>query len=138
MKISCAAVVGLGLIGGSMARALKQKLRINTVIGIDSNRQTIKDALAEDAIDMGFCEMPSELKNCDIVFLAVPLNTVVHTVKEVSVYTGNDCIITDMCSTKQEMICQIEQEMPNIRFIGGHPMAGSEKSGFHASASTLF
>lgn len=137
MKVKLVGVIGLGLIGGSIARALKEKLHID-VIGVDSNSNYIKQALSSGTIVSG-SESISDLSECDIVFLCVPVAESIKILSELHKTVKSGCIITDVGSTKEEIMNFVENSLPlNLSFIGGHPMAGSEKSGFLESKPHLF
>ncbi len=138
LKIKYIAIVGLGLIGGSLAKALKQK--DYKIIGIDSSYKTISSAIKGNTIDCGFTKLsPNTLLRADLVFLATPLNLIGKYIKQIGKFVKHDLILADLGSTKLE-ICKIAKEVlpANIVFIGGHPMAGSEKFGFEVSDKKLF
>lgn len=138
MKINCVTIVGLGLIGGSLAKSLKQKLNIEKIIGIDENNETLDVALSQGVIDLGFSNVTNEIKKSQIIFVATPVNFAFEYIKKAYEIAGQDVIFTDMCSTKNELINEVEQNLLNIDFVGGHPMAGSEKFGYMASSANLF
>ena len=132
-KIKNIAIIGLGLIGGSLAKALKGKGYI--LIGIDKNSKTIKLALKEKVIQKGFTELTSKsLENVGIIFICTPLPLIKDYLNKISkLKLKKKIIITDVGSTKSE-ICK----SPYSMFIGGHPMAGTEKAGFASSKKDLF
>ncbi len=121
-------VVGLGLIGGSIALGLQEKAE---VIGVDLNPTTL-----EIAQKRGICTRVSSdleiLRDTDVVFVAAPLNAVVSIVKKLSAYT---CVIADVGSLKMELAASLET-IPN--YLGTHPMAGREKGGINSSDGALF
>lgn len=130
-------VIGLGLIGGSIAKALKNKLDIQ-VIGIDKNEDYIKSALTDNVITSGSSDY-SALNMCDIIFLCLPVKDNINCLKEVIKYVKPGTIITDVSSTKNEIANYAKSIIDkDIIFIGGHPMAGSEKSGYYESKPHLF
>lgn len=147
------AIIGLGLIGGSLAKALKGKGF--SVTGITKNPKTIKLALKEKVISRGFTKLSLKaLENIDIVFICTPLPLIKDYLNKISkLKLNNKFIITDAGSTKSEIckyakkvfspkhsILKTQYSMLNTQyfFIGGHPMAGTEKSGFTASEKDLF
>jgi len=138
MKIQKAAIIGLGLIGGSIAKALKERLNIQQIIGIDHDIKTIELALSEGAVTSGFTQLSPQIADSDIVFICTPVGKTLEWVKKIIPLVKSQCIITDVGSTKLQLIHQIEQLDCNFHFVGGHPMTGSEKSGFMASKSHLF
>ena len=146
-KIKNIAIIGLGLIGGSLAKALKGKGY--KIIGIDTNSSTIKLALKEKAINKGYTKLNSKsLENIDLIFICTPLTLIkIYLTKISKLKLKNGVIITDVGSTK-EQICKHANKIfplypplplsPSPLFIGGHPMAGTEKSGFSSSDKKLF
>lgn len=131
-------IIGLGLIGGSIAKAFKQENY--HIIGITKSKETIAQALKENIIDNGYISLdPSYFKELDVIFLAVPLSLIKDYLKKLSELITHKIIVTDVGSTKDE-ICKFANKIlpSNISFVGGHPMAGSENIGFKASSGDLF
>jgi prephenate dehydrogenase len=134
LKIS---IVGLGLIGGSLAKAFKS-CGYN-VIGIDINEEVIASALHCGAIDNGSVNADI-LSGADIIFVALYPTDTIDFIKNNCSFIKKDAIVIDCCGIK-EFICN---EISRIAltsgfvFIGGHPMAGTEKCGFEASTISLF
>jgi len=142
LHLRTAGVVGLGLIGGSIARALKKRVGLSHVVGMDRKPEVLAAALADGAIDQGALLRPagtdgsadsfSELDGCDIVFLCTPVDTLPDLVPHVAACC--DGILTDAGSVKLPVL-QAVGHIP--RFIGGHPMAGSERTGYPFSSADL-
>ena len=139
MKPSSIAIVGLGLIGGSLARALKRAdagLRIGAV---DPDEKTVRTALEERAIDTagGLGEVCS---SADLVIIAAPPLAAPGILRELEKCTAPEAVITDVASAKGHLT-EALASLPagfRIRVVPGHPLAGSEQSGFAASKSDLF
>ena len=138
MHIRTVTVIGLGLIGGSIAKALKQLNNIDCVIGIDTHLPTLEQALADNIISHGTQSVISEISESDIIFICTPVHQTLAWVKNLLPIIKPTCILTDVGSTKSVLINEIENLPQNFLFVGGHPMAGSEKSGYTASKSHLF
>ncbi len=134
----CIAVAGLGLIGGSLAKALKLKSGIKKIIGIDPDESQLNEAIKSGVIDAGYLKPGNFLNECSMVFICAPVPVCGDVALEVSEFTNPECIITDTASTKKEIVKKINDSKRNIRFIGGHPMAGSERSGFAYSREDMF
>lgn len=132
------AVIGLGLIGGSLAKALK--INNYRIVGISKRESTINYAKSENVIDEGYLEINEEsLKNIDLVFLTGPLDLIPKHIKLIGEIVKTPLILTDAGSTKQEICDVAKKHLPsNIVFIGGHPMAGTEKGGYTFSDISLF
>jgi prephenate dehydrogenase len=128
-------IIGLGLIGGSIAKALCLRAKIKDIIAVDLNEQSILAAYNEGIISSYSNEIIS-LKECDIVFLCVPPGIIPSILDELaSFYKG---IITDVGSTKGKICDYVNNAHTGIRFVGAHPMAGSERVGYEASNENLF
>lgn len=127
-----AAVIGLGLIGGSAAQCLKENYQ---VIGYDTNSETLRQALRTGVITEGYPAPNSRLTACDLVYLAAPVNICCQLCSVLPDFVGETTVVTDLCSTKREILHKAEEA--HLRFVGGHPMAGSEQSGFTASHPDL-
>lgn len=132
MKIG---IIGLGCIGGSLALALAGKKGISKICALDRDEQPIRMALACKAINEGTTKDYSIFSNCDILFIGVNTAEVLSEAEKAArVCKG---IITDTASTKAGIMkAAARSGIP--RFIGGHPMAGSERNGFSAAKATLF
>ena len=137
-RINRIAIIGLGLIGGSLAKALKA--RGYYIVGIDKKESTLKIVKKQKVINKGYTKLNKQaLKNVSLIFLATPLSSIPFYIKEIAKTIKHDVILTDTGSTKQE-ICKIAKKIlpRNITFIGGHPMSGTEKQGFKFSDRNLF
>lgn len=128
---------GLGLIGGSMARTIRKYHPAVEMTAYDISAESTTAALEEGIIDR-IAECPSDLKDCDLVFIATPVDAMMDTVRLLCADQAFHGIITDVGSVKNE-ICRRISELPyQVPFIGGHPMAGSELAGFKNSHDHLF
>ncbi len=133
------AVVGVGLIGGSLARVLREKNEVVEIVGIGRTEGNLRKAVELGVID-SWCTDPREgVNGADLVFLAVPVCSIVGLVKNVAPYLSPGCVLTDGGSVKGKIVEACESEMPEgTYFVGAHPIAGTEKSGVGASFSTLY
>ena len=136
---STIAILGLGLIGGSIAKALKENAPKATLIGYDINEEALELALAERVIDSA-----GDLKKClepaDMVVLALPPILIAKMIPAVCALVNEHAVITDVASVKN-IINDSLKETPEdfqARFVLGHPIAGSERSGYTASNKALF
>lgn len=133
-------VVGLGLIGGSLALALKRSGYEGTIVGFDAIRENLADAYQANAVDVAANSLAEALAGADLVFVAVPLGAYRQLFREMAALVeGQDMVITDMGSVKGYVHRLAAQYFaPPVMFVGGHPMSGSEKGGFRAATPTLF
>ena len=132
------AVVGLGLIGGSMAKTIKKNMPQHTVLGADINPQVMMKARLLEAIDAELT--PERLAICDMVLVATWPETAVKYVQENASLIRKGATVIDLCGVKRavcEPLFQLAQEN-GFLFVGGHPMAGIEYSGFDHATATLF
>lgn len=133
------AVVGLGLIGGSLVKAVKERKLPYRVIGVARREETRRQALECGAVDEIFASPAEAAPHADLVVLALPVLTIASALGEMSPLLAPLSVVTDVGSTKGDLVSRIEKELPpGISFVGGHPIAGTEDSGFEASFSTLF
>ena len=132
-------IIGLGLIGGSLGMALKRGRLARTVYGIDRDPRTVREAKAKGAVDQGSIQWSAGLKEAGLVVIATFPSCVADVAQEVAQSTRHSFILTDVASTKEEIVRQLDRLLPDrISFVGGHPMAGSERSGIGAATGTLF
>ncbi|MGE5247138.1 MAG: prephenate dehydrogenase [Verrucomicrobiota bacterium] len=130
-------ILGLGLIGGSLALALKGKRGAPEVWGCDRKREHVRQALAAGAIARG-CRF-GELPECDIVVVCVPVLAAVEAVRSLGPRMRPGTILTDAGSAKAGMVREGNRAVGRgACFVGGHPIAGTEASGFPAADGSLF
>lgn len=128
-------IIGLGLIGGSIVRAIKEKTDIK-IVATNRSEKSLADAKSDGIIDEYTLDDLSIFSDCDIVFICTPVDKISEYVRKLIPYIKPDCIITDVGSTKSNIYNKMN-EFKNICFIGGHPMAGSEKTGYKSSKAHL-
>lgn len=131
-----AGFVGLGLIGGSIARALKYYYPDCRILANARSRDTLDYALQEGIIDEA-CPVGEAFQDCDYIFLCAPVETNISCLPLLKPWLKEDCILTDVGSTKTDIHKAAEKLGLGAWFIGGHPMAGSEKSGIRSSKRIL-
>ena len=131
------AVVGLGLIGGSFCKALK-KNTFHKVLGIDNNKETIKKALECGAIDEEIT--PEQLSEANLTIICLYPEAIVEFIKKNSAYFKKGGIVIDSCGVKEYIVneCTPVLEKEGVIFVGTHPMAGREFSGFDYSTDDLY
>lgn len=134
------AIVGLGLIGGSMALALRrrQKKGAYCLLGIDADPAVLQAALDKGAVDEA--GGPELLEKAEVVILALPPETVVAFLKENIHHMRRKTLVTDVCGIKRAVVesCTPLCREHDLDYIGGHPMAGKEKNGFANADEELF
>lgn len=131
-------IIGLGLIGGSLAKALHDKLGFQNITAIDADTHALELALKDGIISRGFPTLENCVYTSDIIFVCTPVKQALYYINELAPKISDSCIITDVCSTKGEITRFVEAMPKPPCFIGGHPMAGTEKSGYVNSFAHLF
>lgn len=129
--------VGLGLIGGSIAKAIRQYYPAYEIIAFDKNKETLALATQESVIDVACTTIDDNFANCNYIFLCAPVSFNTAYLKQLKHYLHEDCILTDVGSVKSSIHKEVIALDIEEYFIGGHPMAGSEKSGFMNSKAML-
>lgn len=130
-------VIGLGLIGGSIVKALKKAKFKGEVIGIDADFSAVAYGLQHNLITTGGTEVSNLIKGADLVVLSTHLRFFDEILENVMAIEP-DALITDVGSVKSNLIIDRFVEERNMKFIGGHPLAGSEKIGIENGSSDLF
>lgn len=130
------AIVGLGLMGGSLALALKGKCA--ALYGIDSDRATLQLALDKGIVDEADIAPARLLSQADLVILATPVPAIVHFIQKLPALVQNSCILFDLGSTKKEIIQAMSGLPQNFDPIGGHPICGKENLGLENADATLY
>ena len=134
-------IIGVGLIGGSLARGLRDSGWCKEIIGIDINQQTLVDACRLNIIDQGFAAVEECPTVPDVVVIAVPVSHIKSALVSITPWFGVSKAVTDVGSTKQSVLDDLTQlksdESLNI-FVPGHPIAGRERSGVLAAVGDLF
>ena len=131
------AVVGLGLMGGSLALDLKESGFIEEVIGVDENESHVKEALRLKLIDR-VEKLPDAVSSADIIILAVPVHAILSLLPKVLDQMKSSAIVSDVGSTKSQIVTSIQHHPKRGRYVAAHPMAGTEFSGPAAAVRGLF
>ena len=138
MKFDSVTVIGLGLIGGSVCRAIKKSDAAVEVVGIDSDEEVLKFAVDNGIVDRGSSVLEN-IVDSELVVIATYVDKITETVQEIFPSLNKGCVITDVGSVKSEVVSKIEGIVPaGIYFVGSHPIAGSECSGIENSDADLF
>jgi len=129
--------IGLGLIGGSIARALKQSVPGVRIIACDLNGESLKLALEQHIADVAADGIDQSFSCCDYIFLCAPVQKNDDNLAAVKEIMSPDCLLTDVGSVKTSIHDAVRNAGLERCFIGGHPMAGSERTGFANSKASL-
>ena len=139
-KINTVAIIGAGLIGGSLGMVLKKKRTVKKVIGIGRHPEKLKEALRLKAADEVTTDFLAGVKEADLVVVCTPVGLIAPTIKRILPGLKEGCILTDVGSVKAPITREVAKMLAGrkIYFIGGHPMAGSEQSGISHARAQLF
>lgn len=140
MFIQRLSIIGVGLIGGSLARALKRAGACGEVIGCGRNTNNLQQAIELGVIDHYETNPARAVKNADMVVIAVPVGTMANMFASIREALSPQAIITDVGSVKASVVTDAQQHLePHFcRFVPAHPIAGAEKTGVVASFAELF
>jgi len=139
MQFNKITIIGLGLIGGSLALALKESNKVERIVGIDPNIETIEYALGNGIIDTGSPEINDCVEGADIVVISTHVGIIPNTAKSLFQSASEGTIITDVGSVKSSILKAIEEDLPEkLHFVAGHPIAGTENSGIKSADANLF
>ncbi|MFA4858954.1 MAG: prephenate dehydrogenase/arogenate dehydrogenase family protein [Candidatus Margulisiibacteriota bacterium] len=139
VQVQKVAIIGLGLIGGSLGLALLKRGLAETVVGIPRRAETIDEALALGAITKGTLTLVDGVRNADLVFICTPIPLIIPTLNEILPHLKKGAVVTDVGSTKGWIMEEVEKlNLDGVSFFGGHPMAGKEKTGVLQAEANLF
>ena len=144
MNFGVVAIVGTGLIGGSIGLGLKERGLATTIIGVGYRKVSINKALKINAIDEGTLKVEDAVKQADIIILATSVNLIPEYAKKIIPLMKKSAILTDVGSTKDYIVSQVNNEIKSTcdgekpNFIGAHPLAGSEQRGIESARPDLF
>jgi len=131
------AIVGLGLIGGSIALGVRERWPQSRVFGVDSE-SVLAHAVGAGAIERGFASI-AELPDASLIILAAPVNQNIELLRHIqAIESGVSRIITDVGGTKRAIVNAARTLPRHIEFVGGHPLAGGERGGFAFARPDLF
>ena len=138
MEVEKIGFIGLGLIGGSIAKTIRRLQPGITLVAYDVDKESLSLALEEHTIDAALGGLDGGFAGCQYIFLCAPVQKNAEFLEKLSEFAGEQCIITDVGSVKSAIHEEIAHTPLAPYFIGGHPMAGSEKSGYaHATPYLL-
>ncbi len=129
--------IGLGLIGGSIAKAIRRYHPDYRILAYNPSKETLITAVSEHVVDIPCDRADIRFRECDVIFLCAPVNANISYLKVLKGMISPECIITDVGSVKGTIHRETENLHLDANFIGGHPMAGSEKTGYENSADYL-
>ncbi|PIP67795.1 MAG: prephenate dehydrogenase [Candidatus Omnitrophica bacterium CG22_combo_CG10-13_8_21_14_all_43_16] len=132
-------IIGLGLIGGSLCLAIKEKRLAKEIVGVSRRKSTIDKAVKNRVADFATLNLKDGVKDSDLVIITTPVFKIVDIAKKIAPFLKKGAIVTDAGSTKKHIVENIEKaRLKDMDFVGSHPIAGSEKSGIKHADKDLF
>jgi len=129
-------IIGVGLIGGSLAKAIRKNNIASCIVGFFRNKSKLKKAIRNKIVDKGFLELDKSVEGSELIIIALPISKILEFLPKIAKFAEPDSIITDVGSTKLK-IASLADKL-NCHFVGSHPLAGSEKKGVEFSQANLF
>jgi prephenate dehydrogenase len=129
-------IVGLGLMGGSLAGSLCGQCR--TIVGVVRREETIRAALMQGLVDWGTTDLAAGVREADVVVLATPVRAILRQLTEIGPLLQEGCLLMDLGSTKARIVEEMARLPDHVQPLGGHPMCGKEVSGLEAAEPTLY
>jgi len=139
MTLQTLTIVGVGLIGGSIGLAAKARGLARHVIGVGRNQVSLDEARRQGAIDEAYVDVAAGVPRADIVVFCTPVDKIAGQVLQAAPHCKPGALLTDAGSTKQRIVQDVDKGLPgHVAFVGGHPLAGSEKKGPAFADASLF
>ena len=138
LKDARVVIVGLGLMGGSLAVALKRRGDCREVWGVARRAETIEEAMKHGFIHVGTCDLAEGVEQADLIVLATPVRTILELIPQVGALATSGCLLMDLGSTKARVVEAMKALPPHLQAVGGHPMCGKEASGLEAAEADLY
>ncbi len=129
-------VVGLGLMGGSLAGALRGQCR--AVVGVARRAATVEAALADGLVDWATSDLAEGVREADVVVLATPVRIIIQQLGEIGPLVPQGCLVMDLGSTKARIVAEMARLPEHVQPLGAHPMCGKEISGLEAADPSLY
>jgi prephenate dehydrogenase len=129
-------IVGLGLMGGSLAGALRGKCR--AVVGVARRGETTEEATARGLVDQATVGLAAGLRSADVVILATPVRTILRFLDEIGPLLQAGCLVMDLGSTKAQIVAKMGRLPGHVQPLGAHPLCGREASGIEAADAALY
>ena len=140
MNFKQIAIIGVGLLGGSFALAMRKQNTVEKIIGVSRRLSSAENALALGVIDEATDDIKKAVKGADLVLIATPMLSMQTILQQVAEVVHADCLITDVGSVKSALVDMMQSYFPQLlpQFVFAHPIAGGERSGVTAARVDLF
>ncbi len=139
MFVDTLTIVGVGLLGGSIGLAVRQRGLVRRIIGVGHHASTVDLAVQRGAIDTGTQDLAAGVAEANLVVFCTPVDLIIEQALQASAHCHPETLLTDVGSTKAAIVRGLEGRLPEgIHFVGSHPLAGSEKRGVEFAEPELF
>ncbi len=139
MKLHTLTIVGVGLIGGSIGLAARRQGLAERILGVGRQQASLDQALAVGAIDEASVNLIDAVRQTDLVVFCTPVDRIAEQVLQAAPHCRPGTLLTDAGSTKAAIVAAVDAKLPShVQFVGGHPLAGSEKRGPDFAEADLF
>lgn len=132
------AIIGLGLMGGSLAMALVERSLCREVVGVARRVETLREASARGVVHRATLDLADGVAGAGIIVLATPVRTIVRQIGQLATMTLDPCLLLDLGSTKRDIVTAMEELPPQVQPVGAHPMCGKEATGLASAEPTLY
>ena len=140
MKFKQITIIGVGLLGGSFALAMRKQNTVDKIVGVSRRLSSAENALALGVIDEATDDIKDAVKDASLVLIATPMLSMQTVLQQVAEEVTADCLITDVGSVKSTLVDMVQSDYPQLlsQFVFAHPIAGGERSGVNAARADLF
>jgi prephenate dehydrogenase len=139
MRVDTLTIVGVGLIGGSVGLAARERGVAGRILGVGRSPESLARAVGCRAIDAGTCDLAGAARDSDLILFCSPVDRIVTQVRQAAEVCRPGTVLTDAGSTKDTIVRAVDGTLPDgVAFVGGHPLAGSEKRGPEHARAGLF
>jgi prephenate dehydrogenase len=132
------AIVGLGLMGGSLAMALVERSLCREVVGVARRQATVDHAVAHAIVHRATTHLADGVSGADLIILATPVRTILYQIRLLAAMPLQPCVVLDLGSTKGDIMAAMDALPPQVQPIGAHPMCGKETSGLSEAVPALY
>jgi prephenate dehydrogenase len=132
------AIVGLGLMGGSLALALVERSLCQEVVGIARRTETVREAMAWDVAHRATTDLAEGVAGANVIVLATPVRTILRQIRQLATMSLDPCLLLDLGSTKSDIVAAMEELPSHVQPVAAHPMCGKETAGLAAAEATLY
>jgi prephenate dehydrogenase len=132
------AIIGLGLMGGSLAMALMERSLCKEVVGVARRAETLREAMARGAVHRATTNLADGVAGADVIVLATPVRTILRQIRQLAAMPLSPCLLLDLGSTKGDIVAAMEDLPFQVQPVGAHPMCGKETAGLASAEPTLY